>query len=253
MANASEQVCTPVCSRPNFHMRHREREMRWVARAVRGDFHRPDVLRIPRCCAAFPSHCCVALFRRASAPRFSVAGSSCCCTALLCRGFAQRVSVRRWLRRAAALRFCATPSLSRRSFASRYAALCAALMRRTVCCAFRSRCRAAPVPSHCGVTLSRHAFRRDLASRGCAALLHRGFALRYPVGSRFCAALLRRADVRCRCAEILRRAVALFSSRCCAVPTVAPRALRRAFASCLLVGFALLRHASFFSRAVASR
>jgi hypothetical protein len=109
------------------------------------------------------------------------------------------------------------------------------------------------VASRCRVTLSRHAFRRDLASRGCAALLHRGFALRYPVGSRFCAALLRRADVRCRCAEILRRAVALFSSRCCAVPTVAPRALRRAFASCLLVGFALLRHASFFSRAVASR
>jgi hypothetical protein len=37
-----------------------------------------------------------------------------------------------------------------------------------------------------------------------------------------------------------------------ALLTVAPRALRRAFA-CILVGFALLRHASIFSRAVASR
>lgn len=142
MANASEQGCTPVCSRPNFHMRHREREMRWVARAVRGDFHRPDVLRIPRCCAAFPSHCCVALFRRASAPRFSVAGSSCCCTALLCRGFAQRVSVRRWLRR------------------------CVEILRHTVA-----------LPSQFCVAL-RHALRRTDASYCFAALFGRAVAPR---------------------------------------------------------------------------
>jgi hypothetical protein len=139
---------------------------------------------------AFPSHCCVALFRRASAPRFSVAGSSCCCTALLCRGFAQRVSVRRWLRRAAALRFCATPSLSRRSFASRYAALCAALMRRTVLLRFS----VALSRRACSIALWRHAVASRFPSRFSIAWLRRFVAPRFCLTLSRRVALLRRAS-----------------------------------------------------------
>jgi hypothetical protein len=113
----------------------------------------------------------------------------------LCRGFAQRVSVRRWLRRAAALRFCATPSLSRRSFASRYAALCAALMRRTVLLRFS----VALSRRACSIALWRHA----VASRSPSRFPSRFSIawLRRFVAPRFCLTLSRRV-------ALLRRASA---------------------------------------------